>query len=72
MAVTSWSCEGCTNHCYLTYNGVTSRYCRAFIERGENETAWFGAHLACLDYTTDPEAFDPVVRIHPLHERRNT
>lgn len=68
MAVTSWSCKGCTNHCYRTVDGETFQYCRAFIENGENKTEWHGDHVVCLDYTTDPDAFDPVVRIHPVHE----
>lgn len=60
----SWSCDGCTNICYrATPNGVF-RYCRMVIEHGGQKVEWQGDHVACLDYTNDPEQTDDMVRIH--------
>ena len=59
MALTSWSCKGCTNTCYKLFEGKVYAYCS--IEN--NRTEWQGDYLACLDYTTDPDAEDKQVRI---------
>ena len=64
MALSSWSCDGCTNICYRMVNGETFRYCRAFIEKGKNRAKWQGDHVTCRDYTQDPAKEDPVVRWH--------
>ena len=61
MALSSWSCEGCTNICYRYINGEIRKYCKEF---GSSRTEWQGDYVACLDYTTDPNALDPEVRIH--------
>lgn len=63
MTLRSWSCKGCTNHCYLMVNGEVHKYCRPMIEKRQR-TEWQGDYIACLDYTQDPAAEDKVVRLH--------
>lgn len=55
MALSSWSCEGCTNVCYRYIDGEIRKYCKEF---GNNRTEWQGDHVACLDYTTDERKTD--------------
>lgn len=65
MALRSWSCKGCTNLCYRLVHGEVVTYCRPAIEKGKNRTAWVtDEYIACLDYTTDPAATDPIPKIH--------
>ena len=64
MALSSWSCKGCTNVCYRMVGGEVFEYCRPFIEKGKNRKKWIGDHIACLDYTTDPRKTDNIVRVH--------
>lgn len=64
--LSSWSCKGCTNICYLSLpNGEVGTYCRTVIEKGEYRRKWFGNECRCLDYTTDPRKTDRRVQVHP-------
>lgn len=61
----SWTCKGCTNKCLLMFNGEVFEYCKPAINGG-NRTEWVtDDYIVCLDYTTDPSAYDSQVRIHP-------
>lgn len=61
----SWSCDGCTNVCYLEIHGEVFKYCKPVIE-GRLRTKWItDTFIDCLDKTTDPKAMDKVVRVHP-------
>ena len=62
MALESWSCKGCTNICFQTYNGEIAQYCRALYDQPTVTRKWFGDKIECLEYTTDPNATDPQVR----------
>lgn len=66
MRLSSWSCKGCTNLCNRVYGGETSTYCKPILE-GRHRTEWQGDHVACLDFTEDPAAYDDVVRMHECY-----
>lgn len=72
MALSSWTCEGCTNVCYRLINGEVRKYCRPTVERGYTRREWItDDFIDCLDKTTDPDAEDPIPRVHEdLIERR--
>ena len=71
MSLRSWSCAGCTNICFQVYEGKVAEYCRPMAEYGEHHKQWIGDMIVCLDYTTDPDATDPQVRLwRPPNERR--
>ena len=63
--LTSWTCNGCTNVCWRLVDGEVFKYCRLF---GRMRTEWQGDYLACLDYTTDPNATDRTVRLWTRRE----
>ena len=76
MALSSWNCKGCTNWCYqILPNGETGKYCRTIYDQPNHKgLKWFGDHLDCLDYTTDPKAEDTQVRMWspPKYEQKVT
>lgn len=60
----SWTCKGCTNICFRLINGEVCEYCRPVIE-GRHRKKWVTeTFIDCLDKTTDPDATDPIPRIH--------
>ena len=62
--IKSWSCEGCTNVCYMLYESDVRKYCRVNFDYPDNKgLQWQENYLACLDYTTDPKAEDKQIRI---------
>ena len=65
MALSSWDCTGCTNLCHMiTSTGEVGTYCRTIYDQPNNKgKKWFGDHIACLDYTTDPKAEDRQLRM---------
>lgn len=70
----SWNCKGCTNICYRQVDGEVHKYCRQVVENGDYRTKWVTEnYVACLDYTTDPNATDPQVRMHDceLEEKKD-
>lgn len=62
-ALSSWSCAGCTNICYMMHNGETGTYCKAMYQGPYKGKKWYGDHIACLDYTTDPARTDNQTKI---------
>ena len=62
MSLESWSCVGCTNVLYMTYNGEVRKYCRPMYE-GKQRTKWEGDFLRCLNYTTDPKKEKRIVQL---------
>lgn len=68
MSLHSWSCEGCTNICFRLIRGEVMKYCRPVIEKGEVKREWITEDfIDCLEKTTDPEATDPIPRIHECY-----
>lgn len=65
MALSSWTCKGCTNICHMIApDGRLGTYCRTIYDQPNNKgLEWQGDYLACLDYTTDPEAEDKQIRM---------
>lgn len=65
MRTKAWTCDGCTNICYMIYNGEVGKYCRANYENpdGKIRIEWRGDECFCLDRTTDPEREDKQIRI---------
>jgi len=72
LALKSWKCKGCTNICFQMYGGEVAEYCRPMAEKGSHRTKWIGDTLFCLDYTTDPKATDPQVRMWTEPKKEKT
>ena len=72
MAASSWECKGCTNLCYMNFNGEVGTYCRSYYDTkaGRNRTKWIGDKVICLDYTTDPKATDTQIRFWTSPKRK--
>lgn len=66
----SWSCKGCTNVCYRLINGEVAEYCRPTLEHRHRKEWITEEYIACLDYTTDPEATDNVIRMWEENNER--
>ena len=66
MALKSWTCKGCTNICWRLVPGHgVYEYCRAYMDHGVVRKEWVtDDFIDCLDKTTDPDATDPVVKLH--------
>ena len=73
MSLKSWTCKGCTNICYRFFEGEVMAYCKPVIEKGSHRTEWVTEDfIDCLDKTTDPEATDPIPRLHECYTKGET
>lgn len=69
--LSSWKCGDCTNRCLLMFGGEVFTYCKPAVE-GRHRKKWVTEDfIDCLDKTTDPEAYDGQVRIHPAELGEN-
>lgn len=72
MPVKAWTCDGCTNYCYLLFKGEVGKYCKVGYFPGKwKGKKWFRTgpdeeFIACLDKTSDPSAEDKQVRIFEM------